>query len=100
MAVKAKKQRKSLVALLKGLAILCLIIYGVARFITQQAELSEAKNKIAKKEIKLAETQQQFDEYSRLLNMTDEEGYMERIAIELLGYAYPNERRFYDTSRN
>ena len=100
MAVKAKRKRKSPVALLKGMAALCLVLYGIVRFITQQAELAEAKSKVEKKELKLAETQQQFDEYSRLLNMSDEDGYMERIAIELLGYAYPNERRFYDKSRN
>ncbi len=26
--------------------------------------------------------------------------YMEKIAIENMNYAYPNERRYYDTSRN
>ena len=28
------------------------------------------------------------------------DAYMEKIAIEKMNYAYPNERRYYDTSRN
>ena len=43
---------------------------------------------------KITEAKQQNDEYIRLLSADDEAAYMERIAIERLGYAYPNERRF------
>ena len=35
------------------------------------------------------------EEYNRLLSSGDEAEYMERVAVEQLGYAYPNERRFY-----
>ena len=38
--------------------------------------------------------------YESILNEDDERTYMERIAMEKLGYAYPDERRFYDTTRN
>ncbi len=38
--------------------------------------------------------------YESILSEEDERTYMERIATEQLGYAYPDERRFYDTSRN
>lgn len=38
--------------------------------------------------------------YASILNEDDERAYMERIAIELYGYAYPSERRFYDTTRS
>ena len=31
---------------------------------------------------------------------SDEYSYMENYALNYLNYAYPNERRFYDTSRN
>ena len=39
-------------------------------------------------------------EYESILSEEDERTYMERIAIEKLGYAYPDERRFYDTTRS
>ena len=38
--------------------------------------------------------------YASILGEDDERAYMERIAIELYGYAYPSERRFYDTTRS
>lgn len=38
--------------------------------------------------------------YESIINETDERSYMERIAVELYGYAYPSERRFYDTTRS
>lgn len=38
--------------------------------------------------------------YASILSEDDERAYMERIAIELYGYAYPSERRFYDTTRS
>jgi hypothetical protein len=36
----------------------------------------------------------------RTLESDDLSAYMEKIALEERGYAYPNERRFYDTSRD
>ncbi|MCR5807150.1 MAG: hypothetical protein K6G68_08995 [Oscillospiraceae bacterium] len=35
--------------------------------------------------------------YKSILDEEDERTYMERIAQERLGYAYPDEHRFYDT---
>ena len=39
-------------------------------------------------------------ELEKFVDTDDLEGYMEKAAIEDLNYAYPNERRYYDTSRN
>ena len=33
-------------------------------------------------------------------NVDDMDAYMEKLAIEKMNYAYPDERRYYDTSRN
>ena len=38
--------------------------------------------------------------YESILNDEDERSFMERIATERLGYAYPNERRFVDPNKN
>lgn len=95
----SKKQKKTLLALLKSLAILCLLGYAVVVFISQQVKINDNRNKIEALKAKASATQQANDEYLRLLSLTDEKEYMERIAIEKLGYANPNERRFYDTSR-
>lgn len=39
-------------------------------------------------------------ELQRTLDEDDINAYMEKLAIEKMNYAYPNERRYYDTSRN
>jgi hypothetical protein len=36
----------------------------------------------------------------RILEDDDMNAYMKKLAIEDMNYAYPDERRYYDTSRN
>ncbi len=61
----------------------------------------------AEKEKQLVAIQDQIDSYKaenmelqRTLDSDDISAYMEKVAIEERGYAYPDERRFYDTSRD
>lgn len=61
----------------------------------------------AEKEKELESIQSQIDLYEaentelqRILESDDLSEYMEKIAIEERGYAYPDERRFYDKSRD
>ena len=58
-----------------------------------QAELQSIQNKTEEVEAENIELQ-------RILEDDDMNAYMEKIAIEEMNYAYPNERRYYDTSRN
>ncbi len=44
--------------------------------------------------------QDENEEYQRLFDDDDINAYKEKLAIENMNYAYPNEIRFYDTSRN
>ena len=60
----------------------------------------------AEKEREAAELQTQIDAYNEentelqmVLDSDDMSEYMERVALER-GYAYTDERRFYDTSRD
>ncbi|MBO5343539.1 MAG: hypothetical protein J6A57_03750 [Ruminococcus sp.] len=82
--------------LLAGAVIVgCMVL-----FITTETDCSS-------KEAELAAIQAQIDtfnmenaELQRTLASDDLSAYMERIALEERGYAYPDERRFYDTSRD
>lgn len=56
-------------------------------------ELDEIKAATAVEEAENAEL-------LRILEDDDMRAYMEKVAIEELNYAYPNERRFYDASRD
>ncbi len=96
----SKKINNSPLILFKNLAILCLIGYSIYVLISQQVELSEKRSELSKVKGQISIAQQKNDEFQRLLNLTNEKDYMEKIAVEKLGYAYPSEIRFYDTSKN
>ena len=63
--------------------------------ISQQAQIAQLRKESDAINKKITAAKQLNDEYTRLLSSDDEAEYMEKIAIEKLGYAYPNERRFY-----
>lgn len=65
------------------------------------------QSSIAEKKTELEQVQKQIDDLTadnedlqRILESGDIDGYMERLAREEYNYAYPDEYRFYDTSRN
>lgn len=68
--------------------------------ITTEKDCAEKEQELiaikAKTEAYLAENV----ELERIINDEDMSAYMEKVAIEERGYAYPDERRFYDTSRD
>jgi len=68
--------------------------------ISVQISTAEKKQQLAALQKKAEELKEKNAEYERLLNASDEKKYMEQLAIGRLGYAYPNEIRFYDISRN
>jgi len=76
-------------------AVVCLISM-ISSFHTLQQKNRELE------EIKAATAVEQAEnaELLRILEDDDMKAYMEKVAIEELNYAYPNERRFYDASRD
>lgn len=57
---------------------------------SKKAELEQIREEAALLEAENAS-------YQSILDEEDERRYMEKIASERLGYAYPDEKRFYDT---
>ena len=95
-----KKKQNPLTKL--GIAVTATVFVCACVFeiIVTQAEIAEKKQELAAlvKEAELLEDAN--DEYLSMLSEKDERAFMERYAVEMLGYAYPNERRFYDTTAN
>lgn len=77
-----------------------LVVGCIAEIIETQAEIAEKRHELDAlvQEAELLEDIN--DEYQSILSEEDERAFMERYAIEVLDYAYPNERRFYDTTVN
>ncbi len=95
-----KKNGGPLFRFILYLAGFAVVISSLISFISSQAEIAEKKQELAELNAKAAELEIINEEYSSILSEEDERIYMERLAIDILGYAYPNERRFYDTTRN
>ena len=79
---------------------LILIIACIIAFVSTQATLNEKRQEQAELEAAIEQARDEYLELEKFVDVDDLDGYMEKAAIEDLGYAYPNERRFYDTSRN
>ncbi len=69
--------------------------------------ISSDKKDVAEKQAVLEQLREEEENltaenasFEGILNEEDERAYMERIAVEMYGYAYPSERRFYDTTRS
>lgn len=97
---KQKKTKGLFNGLLVKLAALALFVGCGVLIYTTEVDCAE-------KEKELVLIQEKIDAYNaenmdlqRDLDSDDMSGYMEKVALEERGYAYPDERRFYDKSRD
>ncbi|MBQ5330641.1 MAG: hypothetical protein J6F31_05260 [Oscillospiraceae bacterium] len=94
---KMRKQRPLLTRV--GLPVVLTILVAACgvSIIKNKVELEHKKQELAAIEEQAALLEAENASYQSILDEEDERRYMERIATERLGYAYPDERRFYDT---
>lgn len=93
------KNRRPLAHYVILLILVLIIVYAVYLWISQSAKVEELEKGNEELQAQITLTQQQCDEYSRILSSDDQNEYMERIAIEKYGYGYPGEKRYYFTSQ-
>ncbi len=86
--------------LITRLIVVAFVIGCLISIVSTQSTLIEKKQELAELESAIDEVKAENVELERILESDDMDAYMERQAIEELNYAYPNERRFYDTSRD
>ena len=96
--VRKKKKSHPLMKLFATIAGFAFVLYCISSIVLTQAEIAEKKQELAVLAEKAERLQAQNEEYLSILSENDEREFMERYAINSLGYAYPNERRFYDTT--
>ena len=82
------------------LVVVVLIAACVISFVSTQATLNEKRQEAEELKAAIEQATDEQIELEKFVDSNDPNGYMEKAAIEDLNYAYPNERRFYDTSRN
>ena len=103
MAKKAKRQeeKKSTgIWMLMRVSMVLIIIGCVISIVSMQNNIAEKKKEkvILKDNIEIMTIKN--EELADLIESDDIGRYMEKLAVENNGYAYPDERRNYDTSRD
>lgn len=99
-AKKPISRSKFIFRILERTAAAAAIIGCTALIISVQSSIAEKENELAEIKEQIAEYQAMNEDLSRILNSGDTDKYMEKLAREDYGYAYPDEFRFYDISRN
>jgi uncharacterized protein YxeA len=99
--IKTKIKKKGLFnrGLFKIVAV-AVIVGCAALFVTTEKDCSDKEKELARIQSKIDACKMENEDMQRTLDSDDLSAYMEKIALEERDYAYPNERRFYDTSRD
>ncbi|MCL2054851.1 MAG: hypothetical protein FWG90_10530 [Oscillospiraceae bacterium] len=99
--LKLKKKKSNPVGnFLKTMAAIAFIVWCAFSFVSTQSEIAGKRSELDALKERTYALEQENEEYLNILSEENERDFMERIAIDALGYAYPNERRFIDTTRN
>ncbi|MBQ7013332.1 MAG: hypothetical protein IJN11_05390 [Oscillospiraceae bacterium] len=91
-----------IVRLMVRVPIVLLLIFCVVTIVVKQNSVLEKKQKIAAVEEEIQDLQLDYDELTDILKSADIGNYIEKVAMENdnYSYAYPDEHRYYDTSRD
>ena len=89
------KARKNVLARVSVLLFLCYVVFSLVRI---QGDIQKNREQLAALEQQNEEQRIANKELERVLSDGTEEEYIERIAREQLGYAYPEEQVLIDIS--
>jgi cell division protein FtsL len=95
----ASKPKRGLFRPVLFVIIVCFCVIAAVDMMSQSNEIEQLRQETVMMTNKIEETKQKNDEYTALLE-ADEDEFMERVAVEQLGYSYPNERRYYIVNKS
>lgn len=99
-AKKAVSRPKFIFRVIQRTAAAAAIIGCTVLIISVQSNIAEKNAELQTIKAQISEYEAKNEDLARILNSGDTDRYMEKLAREDYGYAYPDEFRFYDTSRN
>lgn len=88
------------ITLLIRIALVLVIAACAIGFISMQNSIVEKRRELAELNDQIDTVTAQNEELADLIKSDDIGRYMEKLAVENNDYAYPDERRYYDTSHN
>ncbi len=96
-----KKVKKSILLNIGfTLAFVVFVVACVAYIVDTQSGIAEKEAELAQLNQRVEQAQDENGEYRQILSGDGYSDYIEEIAIDEFGYAYPGEIRFYDMNRN
>lgn len=98
--VRQKKKRGLFNSWLVKLSAAAVLIGCAVLIITTESDYASKQRELDILEEKIEMYQAENGNLKSVLESDDMSDYMEKVALEERGYAYPDERRFYDTSRD
>lgn len=93
-------KHKGLFNIISKLTVVAAIVACFASIIVTKSTHSEMQKELDSINNKAEEIEAENVELQRILENDDMDAYMEKLAIEKMNYAYPDERRYYDKSKN
>ena len=95
-----RKKKKNPKSRLLKIAVCLFVVYIAYSIVVQQLEIRDRKMMLEAVQQQCQQQSEENKEVERLLAMSDDKDYIERIARERLGYAYPDEKVYIDSSKN
>ena len=95
-----EKQKKTTKSRLLKIADCLFVVYIAYSIVVQQLEIRDRKITLEAVQQQCQQQIEENKEVERLLAMSADKDYIERIARERLGYAYPDEKVYIDSSKN
>ncbi len=88
--------------MLMRIAGVMFVVFCVYSIVSTQSAIAEKELELAKIEEDIAIMKMENEELQDIIDSDDIGRYMEQLAVEnsITSYAYPDERRYYDTSRD
>ena len=81
-------------------AVVAAIIGCTVTVVSIQSNIAQKQTELHQNQTQVENMQADNADLKRIIDSGDIDAYMEKLAREDYGYAYPDEFRFYDTSRN
>ncbi len=91
----SKKKRRSF---LLTIALIALIGYFIISLVSLQIRINQKQQELESLKQTYKQVQLKNTELKQIVAEDDENGYMERIARDVLGYVLPGESVYYDVS--
>lgn len=91
-------RKKNKTAFFPKLFFLAFAVFALSQVVSFQLEIAAEQERLQLLEKQVREQQIENKDIERLLEMEDNTEYLERIAIERLGFAYSDEKIYIDIS--